>query len=324
MTPEEKRPCRHGGGRACEDGRERGGDTQSGIPHSAIAEALAAYDTPLSDGQAAAAAASITARHSRENDNDDVKRFLLGSTELTSLNITDNDDSILALIEKVNGFADVYPELPDVAAVCTFPNFAALVSQSLEADVKTVCVAGGFPFSQMLPEVKCVETSLAIKDGAEEIDAVLSMGRFIAGDYECAADELTEMKNLCGGRTFKVIIETGVLQNAASIRKAAVFAMYCGADFIKTSTGKTSEGATPAAVYAVCTAIKDYYEKTGNRTGIKIAGGVRTVPDAVGYYTIVKETLGGEWLTRDLFRIGASSLANALVSDITGSEAAYF
>ena len=359
MIPEEKEHCCcHGEGHSHEDGHcchnhEHGAEGEHNCCHNhehgaegghhccchhghdAAAEAvnlynlindtLAKYDTSIGDEQAYHAAAGIVEKHAAANNTADVKRFLLGAVELTSLKVTDNEESILAMVEKVNGFADAYPELPNVAAVCTYPNYASLISQSLEADeVSVTCVCGGFPSSQMLPEIKCVETSLALKDGAEEIDTVLPVGKFLSGDYESIAEDLTEMKDICGSRKLKVILETGALQSAANIKKAAIFAMYCGADFIKTSTGKISVGATPAAVYVMCTAIKDYFDKTGNRTGIKIAGGVKTVEDAVAYYTIVKETLGSEWLTHDLFRIGASSLANTLISDLTDGNANYF
>lgn len=316
--------CCHSGGH-CRHNHEGDSAAETMSLYKAINDTLAAYDTNINDEQAYHAAAAIIEKYARENNTPEVKRFLLGSVELTSLKVTDNDESILAMVEKVNGFSDAYPELPNVAAVCTYPNYASLVSQSLESDeVSVTCVAGGFPSAQMRPEIKCVETSLALRDGAEEIDTVLHVGKFLSGDYEYIVDELSEMKNYCESKKFKVILETGALQTAANIKKAAVFAMYCGADFIKTSTGKISVGATPAAVYVMCTAIKEYFEKTGNRIGIKIAGGVKTVEDAVGYYSIVKETLGSEWLTADLFRIGASGLANTLISDLTGQETKYF
>lgn len=316
--------CCHGEGHC---GCEHNVDAAEHAVHlyNVVNETLAQYDTAINDDEAYHAAAHIIDEHVRENNTPEVKRFLLSSVELTSLKVTDNEESILALVEKVNGFSEAYPDLPNVAAVCVYPNYAALVSQSLEPDeVGVVCVAGGFPSAQMASEIKCIETSLALKDGAEEIDTVLHVGKFLSGDYESIVDELTEMKDFCGDKKFKVILETGALQTAANIKKAAVFAMYSGADFIKTSTGKISVGATPFAVYVMCTAIKEYYAKTGLRKGIKIAGGVRTVEDAVRYYTIVKEVLGSEWLCRDLFRIGASGLANTLLGDITGSEIAYF
>lgn len=323
--------CCHEHGHDAESGHHCCHEHGHGCCHSdvnlldVINTTLAKYDTAMSDDAAANAAAQIIEHHATANNTPDVKRFLLGAVELTSLKVTDNEESILALVEKINSFTDVFPELPNVAAICTYPNYASLINQSLEEDdVSITCVTGGFPSSQMLPEIKCVETSLALKDGAQEIDTVLPVGTFLSGDYESIAELLTEIKDFCGNRKLKVILETGALQSAENIKKAAIFAMYCGADFIKTSTGKISVGATPATVYIMCTAIKEYFEKTGNRVGIKVAGGVRTVADAVDYYTIVQNVLGSEWLTHDYFRIGASSLANTLISDITGSETHYF
>ena len=288
-------------------------------------EALSKYNTNLDDNEVREAVKKIITEKVHENDNLDVKRFLMGSIELTTLKTTDSEESVLAFTEKVNEFDEAFGDLPHVATICVYPCFAKVVSETLEVDgVEVACVSGSFPSSQALIEVKVAETALAVKDGATEIDIVMPVGKFLSGDYESIAEDLTEMKDICGSRKLKVILETGALQSAANIKKAAIFAMYCGADFIKTSTGKISVGATPAAVYVMCTAIKDYFDKTGNRTGIKIAGGVKTVEDAVAYYTIVKETLGSEWLTHDLFRIGASSLANTLISDLTDGNANYF
>lgn len=290
-----------------------------------INETLAKYDYSLTIEQAEHEAAHILEHHAAENNNDDVKKFLLSALELTSLKVTDNDESILAMVEKVNSFEDAYPELPNVAAICAYPNFAHIISNSLEVDgVKVTSVAGGFPSSQTFSEIKLVEAALALKDGADDIDIVLPVGKFLSNDYEVIEEEIEEIKNYCGDRTLKVILETGALQTAANIMKAAILTMYCGADFIKTSTGKLSTGVTPGAVYTMCQAIKQYNQRHNYKIGIKIAGGVRTVDDAVNYYTIVKEILGEEWLSTSLFRIGASSLGNALISSLTNSEVKYF
>ena len=203
-----------------------------------------------------------------------------------------------------------------------YPCFAEIVRDTLEVeDVHITCVSAGFPSSQTFPEVKMVETSLALKDGADEIDIVLSVGKFLAGDYETMCDEIEEIRDVCGDdHTLKVILETGALKTAENIKKASILAMYSGTDFIKTSTGKISISATPEAAYVMCKAIKEYYEQTGRKVGFKPAGGISNVHDALVYYTIVKEVLGEEWLNNSYFRLGTSRLANYLLSDIFGEE----
>lgn len=290
-----------------------------------IRETLDKYSYSLTAEQAEHEAAHIMEHHSEENNNPEVWKFLLSSLELTSLKVTDNDESILAMVEKVNSFEDTYPELPNVAAICVYPNFVHLVRNSLEVDeVGITSVSGSFPSSQTFSEVKLVESALALKDGADEIDIVLPVGKFLSTDYETVDEEIEEIKSYCGEKKLKVILETGALQTAENVMRAGILSMYCGADFIKTSTGKLSIGATPGAVYAMCSAIKQYNARHNYKIGIKIAGGIKTTKDAVNYYSIVKEVLGEEWLTNNLFRIGASSLANSLISDITKSEVRYF
>ena len=281
--------------------------------------ALNLYNTRLKDEDAEKAVKAILEKVS-ENNTNDVKRFLFSTIEITSLTVTDNEDSILALTEKINDFTEENPTFPHPAAICVYPRFAKIVSESLEADgVEITCVAGGFPSSQTFPEVKTIETSLALKDGATEIDIVLPVGFFLAGDYEQVCDEIEEAKAIVGEESnLKVILETGALKTAENIKKAAILSMYSGADFIKTSTGKIEVSATPMAVYVMCQAIKEYFDTTGRKVGIKIAGGVRTTEQAVAYYTIVKEVLGKEWLYTEFFRIGASSLANNILTDLTG------
>jgi deoxyribose-phosphate aldolase len=200
-----------------------------------------------------------------------------------------------------------------------YPNFASIVSQSLEVEsVQVACVSGGFPSSQTFPEVKIAETALAIKEGATEIDIVFGVGKFLSGDYESVCDEIEELKDICDEKSLKVILETGALNSTENIKKAAILSMYSGADFIKTSTGKETPGATPEAAYIMCKAIKEYYAKSGRKVGFKAAGGINSVEDALLYYNIVEETLGNEWLNSKLFRIGTSRLANTLLSEITG------
>ena len=252
---------------------------------------------------------------------DEVKKQLLRGVELTTLTVTDSQDSVLEFTEKVNRFYDEHQDLPPLATLCVYPNFAKIVSESLEVDrTEIACVSGGFPSAQTFLEIKTIETALAIKDGATEIDMVLSVGTFLSGDYETCSDEISELKAVCGEVPLKVILETGALQSAQNIKKAAVMAMYAGADFIKTSTGKISISATPEAAYIMCKAIKEYKAQTGRWVGFKAAGGIKTVEDAVMYYTIVREILGQEFIDKKLFRIGTSSLANKLVNDILGEE----
>ena len=191
-------------------------------------------------------------------------------------------------------------------------------------EVEIACVSACFPSSQSFIEVKIAETALAIKDGATEIDIVQSVGRFLAGDYETVADEIAELKEVCGDKKLKVILETGCLKTASNIKKASILAMYAGADYIKTSTGKLEPAATPEAAYVMCQAIKEYYEETGIQIGFKPAGGMKTVEDALTYYTIVKEVLGEQWLNNTMLRLGTSSLANKLLSDIQGESIQFF
>ena len=288
-------------------------------------QALSLYPTDINDEEVKAQVARIMEEKVPQNNTEAVKRFLLGSVELTSLKATDNDESILKLTEKVNAFDNDYPTLPHVATICVYPCFASIVSESLEVDgVEVACVSGNFPSSQALLDVKCVETALAINDGATEIDMVMSVGRFLAGDYETVCDEIQQIKEACREHPLKVILETGLLGKASLIKKASILAMYAGADYIKTSTGKEKPAATPEAAYVMCQAIKEYYKQTGIRIGFKPAGGMNTIEDALVYYTIVKEVLGEEWLTNRMFRLGTSRLCNLLINDLLKAEINYF
>ena len=288
-------------------------------------EALSLYNTDLSDADIQAAVKKIITEKVHENDTPEVKKFLFGSIELTSLNTTDSDVSIMAFTEKVNRFDSLYPNFPHVAAVCTYPCFAEVVNDTLEVDgVEITCVSGSFPSSQALIEVKVAETALALKDGATEIDIVMPVGKFLSGNYAELCEEIAELKQVCGEHAMKVILETGDLKTAANIKKAAILSMYAGADYIKTSTGKEKISATPEAAYVMCQAIKEYYEKTGIQIGFKPAGGINTVMDAIIYYTIVKEVLGEKWLTNKWFRLGTRRLANMLLSEMTGEEVKFF
>ena len=254
-----------------------------------------------------------------------MKKFLFNCIDLTTLNTTDSDESVMRFTEKVNLFDDEFPDLKNVAAICVYPNFAQVVKDTLEVEgINIACVSGGFPSSQTFTEVKIAETAMALADGADEIDIVIPVGAFLSGDYETMCEEIMELKETCKEHHLKVILETGALKTASNIKKASILSMYSGADFIKTSTGKQQPAATPEAAYVMCQAIKEYYEQTGNKVGFKPAGGINTVNDALIYYTIVKEVLGKEWLSNELFRLGTSRLANLLLSEIKGEELKFF
>ncbi len=289
-------------------------------------QAFSKYNCDIKDSDVAEAVKKIIAEKVPENDTLEVKKFLFGSIELTTLKTTDSDESVLAFTERVNEFENAYPALPHVATICVYPCFAKIVSESLEVDgVEIACVSGSFPSSQARIEVKVAETALAIQDGATEIDIVLPVGKFLSGDYEGVCDEINELKQTCGENVaMKVILETGDIVTAANIKKASILSMYSGADYIKTSTGKEKISATPEAAYVMCQAIKEYYDETGIQIGFKPAGGINTPMDAVIYYTIVKEVLGEKWLTNKWFRMGTSRLANLLLSEIEGKEIKFF
>ena len=288
-------------------------------------QALKKYNLQINDNDVKTAVEKIIAEKVPENDTKEVKKFLMGSVELTSLSTTDSEESILRFTEKVNQFEAAYPDLPHVATICVYPCFAKIVSESLEIEgVEVACVSGSFPSSQALIEVKVAETALAIHDGATEIDIVMSVGKFLSGDYETLCDEISELKATCGEKKMKVILETGCLKTAENIKKASLLAMYAGADYIKTSTGKLEPASTPEAAYVMCQAIKEYYDETGIQIGFKPAGGMHTVHDALVYYTIVKEVLGEKWLTNQWLRLGTSRLANLLLSEVTGEEIKFF
>ena len=288
-------------------------------------QALSQYNTQLDDAKIAAQVAQLIGEKVAENDTPEVKKFLMGSIELTTLKTTDSEESVMRFTERVNDFDNDYPALPHVATICVYPRFASVVSETLQVEgVEVACVSGSFPSSQALIEVKVAETALALKDGATEIDMVMSVGAFLSEDYETVCDEISELKAVCGERKLKVILETGLLPSASAIKKASLLAMYAGADYIKTSTGKEKPAATPEAAYVMCQAIKEYYEKTGIQIGFKPAGGLNTVHDALVYYTIVKEVLGERWLTNQWFRLGTSRLANLLLSEVTGENVKYY
>lgn len=288
-------------------------------------QALKKYNTNLNDDEVRETVKKLIEEKVHTNDTPEVKKFLFGSIELTSLKCTDSDESIMAFTEKVDQFDTQYADLPHVATICVYPCFAQVVHDTLEVEgVEIACVSGSFPSSQALIEVKVAETALAVKDGATEIDIVMPVGKFLSGNYEEMCEDIQELKETCGDAAMKVILETGCLKTASNIKKASILSMYAGADYIKTSTGKEKVAATPEAAYVMCQAIKEYYDETGIQIGFKPAGGINSVMDALIYYTIVKEVLGEKWLTNKWFRLGTSRLANMLLSEIEGKEVKFF
>lgn len=267
----------------------------------------------------------ILEEHLEENRTPDVLRFLFSSIDLTTLKSTDSMQSVSNFTARVNAFEEEYGDLPSVAAICVYPVFAPVVRSVLEVSrVRIAAVSAGFPSSQTFPEVKVAETALAVEGGADEIDVVLNLGNFFDHDYQEVCDELTEIRHACRNAHLKVILETGALKTPENIKAASVLALYSGAAFLKTSTGKEFPGASLEAAYVMAQCIKEYYEKTSIMVGFKVSGGVSTTDDALKYYTIIKEVLGEKWLDTDYFRIGASRLANSLLSDITGQETKFF
>lgn len=250
---------------------------------------------------------------------------ILNLIDLTSLNTTDNRSQIIHFTGKVNSFAGRFSNIPNVAAICVFPNFVAVVKEKLTAkNIKIAAVAGGFPTSQTFRSIKITECKLAIDAGADEIDIVIPVGAFLGKDFSMVADEIREIKNAIGNKQLKVIVESGLLGDYNHIFTASMIAMDAGADFIKTSTGKTPVSATPEAAFVMCHAISDFYSETGIRVGFKAAGGIVNPADAILYYQIVSHCLGEEWLNNTLFRIGASKLANNILSEISGCTSIHF
>lgn len=253
--------------------------------------------------------------------NSDVYQFLFSSIDLTTLSTTDTQTSVAQFVKRVNDFDNDYPQFKNVAAICVYSNFAEIVRSNLEVSgVDIAVVAGGFPSSQTFTEVKVADAALAVAGGANEVDIVMNLGYYLDNNYAELSDEIIEIKHAIRDAKLKVILETGALKSAEDIKRASILSLYSEADFIKTSTGKIYPGASLEAAWVMCQCIKEYYEKTGRKVGFKAAGGIRTTEEAVQYYAIVKEVLGDEWLNQDLFRIGASSLANSLLSSMLGEE----
>ncbi|MFP4664200.1 MAG: deoxyribose-phosphate aldolase [Bacteroidales bacterium] len=245
--------------------------------------------------------------------------------DLTSLNTQDNDAGIMTMVDKVNKFSASYPDMPDVAAICIYPPFVKLVKDNVSREnINVAAVSAGFPSSQTYMSVKLAECEIAVNKGADELDIVLSLGKYLEGDLTHCSTEISLIKQAVAPAHLKVILESGLMDNIDDVYRASMLALKSGADFIKTSTGKDKKSADPVSVYVMCQAIKDHYEETGFKAGIKPAGGISTPEDALIYYSIVHEILGKDWLFNEFFRIGASRLANNLLSAIEGKEVSYF
>lgn len=276
------------------------------------------------DAEVAAAVAKIV-EEAPSLASPEVYQFLFSSIDLTTLSTEDSVSSVSAFTRRVNDFDNDYPQFGNVAAICVYSNFSEVVKANLDVDgVDIAVVAGGFPSSQTFTAVKVADVALAVEGGANEVDIVMNLGMFFDGNYEDLCDEIIELKHTARKARLKVILETGALKTAENIKKASILALYSEADFIKTSTGKIYSGASLEAAYTMCQCIKEYYEKTGRKVGFKAAGGVRAAQEALNYYAVVKNVLGDEWLNQDLFRIGASSLANNLLAAMTGEDSKYF
>ena len=260
-----------------------------------------------------------------KNENTEVYKFCLSAVDLTTLTCNDSVESVTEFANRAVDFYKAYPEIENVASICVYPSFVETVGLAIDGTpMRITSVAGAFPASQTFIEVKALEVAMAIENGADEIDIVLNPGLILSGHEAEGASEVAVLREEAKEVILKVIIESGALKSPELIRKASLLAMFAGADFIKTSTGKIDVAATPEAAFVMCHAIKDYYNLTGRKVGFKAAGGVKSPEDAALYYTIVEEILGEEWLTTDLFRIGASSAANTLLSGILGEEVKHF
>ena len=289
------------------------------------------YATILNEYAAAASAEQLSEQvlslkqKAQANHNVEVYKFCLSAIDLTTLSCCDSEESVGQFARRAAEFGVDYPHLQNVASICVYPPFVETVGLAIDATpLRITSVVGGFPSSQTFLEVKMLETAMAIENGADEVDMVINVGKILDEAYDEAAAEVEVLRGEAEDATLKVILETGALREPHLIRSASLVAMAAGADFIKTSTGKIDKSATPEAAIIMCEAIRDFHAKTGRKVGFKAAGGIRSAEDAALYYTIVKEILGEEWLTPELFRIGASALANNLLSAIEGKEVRYF
>ncbi len=281
-----------------------------------INKILDSYQTEINDANIEKEIKKITSNISSIY-NIEILKQIFGFIDLTTLNSTDSEETAKLFTENVNNFKSQFPEMPNVAAICVYPTLVEHIKENLHTQgVNIASVTGGFPSSQTFIDIKEEETKRVIQKGANEADMVISVGTFLSGDYQTVFNEIKTLKNAVGKNHLKVILESGLLKNLTNVKIASVLSVEAGCDFLKTSTGKTSPAATLEAVYVMAQTAKEYFEKTGKKIGIKPAGGISDSETALKYYAVIKEVLGDEWLTPELFRIGASSLANKLLTDI--------
>lgn len=284
------------------------------------------------DREAIGRAIEMIATNMENIASDQVYKDCFSMMDLTTLKTDDTPASVVKLVEKVNAFHNTYPDWPLPASICVYSNFAATVKDARKADFNITVVSACFPSSQSFLEVKLKEVEMAVEQGADEVDIVLALNAFLAGNYEAAAEEIRQVRRVIdevAGRQgrqvhLKVILETGLLKTPENIANASFLAMEAGADFIKTSTGKVDVNATPQAAYIMCECIARYYEATGKKIGFKPAGGISSAADALCYYSIVSSLLGKEWLTKDMFRFGVSRVANSILSAVEQKTVSYF
>jgi len=284
------------------------------------------------DQEAIARALEIIATSLESVASEQVYKDCFSMMDLTTLKTDDTPASVEKLVAKVNTFNETYPEWPLPASICVYSNFAKTVKDARKADFNITVVSACFPSSQSFLEVKLKECEMAVEQGADEVDIVLALNAFLAGDYEAAAEEIRQVRRCIDevadrhGRKvhLKVILETGLLRTPERIAQASFLAMEAGADFIKTSTGKVDVNATPVAAYVMCECIAKYHAVTGKKIGFKPAGGISSAADALCYYSIVASILGKEWLNKDLFRFGVSRVANSILSAVEQKTVSYY
>lgn len=265
------------------------------------------------------------ARLTKRSIKNDSKMFALklaiSMMDLTTLEAKDTPGKVRQLCAKAIRPYEAMPDLPSAAAVCVYPNMVRVAKEALgSSGVKVAAVATAFPSGMSSRKVKIDETKYAVNEGADEIDMVISRGHFLAGEYNFVFDEIAAVKEACGNAHLKVILETGELSTYDNVRLASDIAMYAGADFIKTSTGKVQPAATLPVTLVMLEAIRDFYYKEGKMIGMKPAGGISTAKLAIQYLVVLRETLGEAWMNPDYFRFGASSLANDLLMQIVKGE----
>ena len=284
------------------------------------------------DQEAISRALEIIAANLESIASEQVYKDCFSMMDLTTLKTDDTPASVVKLVNKVNAFNNTYPDWPLPASVCVYSNFAKTVDEARKADFNITVVSACFPSSQSFLEVKLKECEMAVEQGADEVDIVLALNSFLAGDYDKAAEEIRQIRRCIdevAGRQgrqvhLKVILETGLLRTPERIAQASFLAMEAGADFIKTSTGKVDVNATPVAAYVMCECIARYHAMTGKKIGFKPAGGISSAADALCYYSIVSSVLGKEWLNKELFRFGVSRVANSILSAVEQKTVSYY